>query len=176
MAEAAPEVRLELVDGVIVAASRRATPWHAVMTGAIGGWLRGHVERPCRVAAESLAVGIAPDDPTYVHPDVALLCGPNEVHPEDETVVMNPRVVVEVLSPSTERRDWDDKLPKYKRIPSLHTILYVAHARRQVTAFLRTKDGWLEVVRETGSLRLPALGAELPVDDLYDEGLDDGGP
>lgn len=158
METASPEVRLELLDGVIVAMGG-AKPWHAVMTSALAGTLRNALDRPCRVAAESLAVGTGHDDPTFVHPDVTVLCGPNETHPDDEAVVMNPRAVCEVLSPTTSVRDWNDKLPKYKAMPSLHTILYVDHTMRQLTAYLRTARGWEEVVARSGHSSYPSLAS-----------------
>ncbi len=97
-------------------------------------------------------------------------------HPDDHTVVMNPRAVCEVLSPSTALRDWNEKLPKYRAMASVYTIVYVDHTQRRVTAYQRRDGGWDEAVVASGSLFLDALGVELDVDALYDAGLDDGGP
>lgn len=175
MESATADVRVELIDGVIVAMGG-AAPWHAVVTGALARTIGNRLERPCRVAAESLAVGPAIHDPTFVHPDVTVLCGPSETHPDDHTVVMNPRAVCEVLSPSTALRDWNEKLPKYRAMASVYTIVYVDHTQRRVTAYQRRDGGWDEAVVASGSLFLDALGVELDVDALYDAGLDDGGP
>ncbi|MEM1032412.1 MAG: Uma2 family endonuclease [Myxococcota bacterium] len=175
MEQATPDVRVELLDGVVVATGG-ATPWHAVMTCALAAAIRKALPRHCRVAAESLAVGTRVDDATFVHPDVTVLCGPVETHPSDDTVVMNPRAVGEVLSPTTALRDWNDKLPKYKGMPSLQTIVYVDHSRRQVTAYLRLGQAREEVVSTSTPMLLRDLGAELKIDDLYDEGIADGGP
>ncbi|MEM9695549.1 MAG: Uma2 family endonuclease [Myxococcota bacterium] len=175
MEKAAPEIRVELIDGALVAMGG-AKPWHAVMTGSLARRVGNALVRPCRVAAESLAVGTGVTDATFVHPDVTVLCGPSEIHPDDDTVVLNPRAVFEVLSPSTAIRDWNDKLPKYKRMASLHTVVFLDHAQRQVTAYLRTAQGWEEIVAHGGSIELRDLNLTLDVDSLYDEAVDDGGP
>ena len=176
MEEAAVDVRLELIDGAVYAMGR-ASPWHAVMTAGIVGRLRDQVRSPCRLAAESIAVGIHADDASYVHPDVTLLCGPSEYHKEDATVVLNPRAVFEVLSPGTSGRDWNDKLPKYKSMSSVQAIVYIDHAQRRVVAYFRTDEGWEEITRTSGVLKLRHLDASLDVDSMYNEAAyDAGGP
>lgn len=173
--EGQPELRVELIDGAVYGRGR-GTPWHAMMTAALAGTLRTQLRRPCRAAAESIAVGITEDESTYVHPDVAVVCGPLERHPEEPTVVMNPAAVFEVLSPSTALRDWNDKLPKYKSMPSLKAIVYVEHSARRVTAYVRTARGWEEIVQSEGTIELDPLGVTLDVTALYDEAKADGGP
>ena len=176
MEGAAVDVRLELIDGVIYAMGR-ASPWHAVMTAALVGGLRAQMQSPCRVAVESIAIAIHTDDASYVHPDVTILCGPSEYHPDDSTVVLNPRVVFEVLSPSTAARDWNDKLPKYKSMVSVRVIAYIDYAQRRIVAYFKTEEGWEEVVRTSGTLELRHLNASLDIDALYDEAAHDvGGP
>jgi len=166
---------MELIDGAIYAMGR-GTPWHAVMTSAVVGTLRSQLRRPCRAASESIAVGIDEDDATYVHPDVTVLCGPLDRHPDEPTVVMNARAVFEVLSKGTAVRDLNVKLPKYKLIPSIDTIVYVDHTQRLVTAWLRTADGWEQIERRDGELLLRTLEVTLDVTALYDEAAEDGGP
>jgi Uma2 family endonuclease len=175
MEEADPQIRLELLDGVVYSMGR-ATPWHAVTTGALVRVVGTALGNRCRVASESLAVGTSAEDPSYVHPDVAVLCGPSRYHPEEPTVILNPKAVFEVLSPSTAVRDRNVKLPKYKRSESLQTIVYVEHSRREVTAYFRTREGWEEVVRNEGVLHLRGLDVDLDISALYDVGLEDGGP
>lgn len=169
------DVRIELLDGVVYAMGR-GTFWHAVMTSAISRALGNALPKGCRTAAESCAVGIAPEQPTYVHPDVTVVCGAAEYHPDEDTVIMNPTAVIEVLSKGTALRDRNDKLPKYKAMPSLEVIVYFDHTKRQATAYLRTARGWEEVVVTAGPLELGSLGLTLDVTALYDEAATDGGP
>lgn len=175
MEEADALIRLELLDGVVYSMGR-ATPWHAVTTGVLVRVVGTALGDRCRVASESLAVGTTAEDPSYVHPDVAVLRGPSRFHPDEPTVVLNPRAVFEVLSPSTALRDRNVKLPKYKRSDTLKTIVFVEHSRREVTAYFRTEQGWEEVVRNEGVLHLRGLDVDLDITALYDEGIEDGGP
>ena len=63
MEEGQPDLRMELIDGAIYAMDR-GTPWHAVMASAVMGALRSQLQRPCRAASESIAVGVAEADAT----------------------------------------------------------------------------------------------------------------
>lgn len=173
--EGQPELRVELIDGALFGMGR-GTPWHAIMTAALHLAVGRQLRRPCRAAAESIAVGVAEDDSTYVHPDVTVVCGPLERHPDEPTVVMNPHAIFEVLSKGTAVRDRNVKLPKYKSIPSVDTIVYVDHAERLFTAWLRTEEGWEEVERREGELHLRKLDVTLDVTALYEEAAEDGGP
>ncbi len=121
-------------------------------------------------------MGVAAEEPTYLHPDITVLCGPAEFHPREPTVVTNPRAVFEVLSPSTSVRDCNDKLPKYKAMPSIQVIAYFEPAVRRVTAYIRTERGWEEIVQTEGVLHLAHLDVGLDITALYDEAQADGGP
>lgn len=177
--ESRPELRMELIEGVIYSMGR-ATPWHAAMTAALAGILRDGLGpgSPCRAYAESLAVGTSASDPTYVHPDVTVICGPAVTHPDEPTVVLNASAIFEVLSPGTELRDRNEKLAKYQAVPSVRAIVYFDHERVRASAWLRLEDGWHQLERGPGqTLALPSLGVELHVGALYAEVRDaPGGP
>ena len=175
--EARPELRLELIDGALYSMGW-ASPWHAAMVMAVGGEIRNQLRgSPCRAYNETLAVGTRADDPSYVHPDVSIICGPSVRHPSEPTVVLNAKVIVEILSPGTFRRDQTDRLDKCKSAPTVEAIVHVDHRRRCFKAWFRVEAGWLEVERTTGTLELPAIGVTLDVDALYDEAAaEDGGP
>ncbi len=174
---ARPDLRLELIDGALYSTGW-ASPWHAAMVMAVGGEIRNQLRgSPCRAYSETLAVGIRADDPSYLHPDVSVLCGPSQRHPQEPTVVLNVKVVVEVLSPGTFRPDETDKLEKCKAAPIVDAILHVDHRRRRLKAWFRVEAGWLEVERCSGTLEIPSIGVSLDVGALYDEkSAEEGGP
>ena len=89
--------------------------------------------------------------------------------------LLNPRVLVEVLSPSTEDYDRGDKLAHYQQIPSLQEIVFVAQGRQQIEVVRREADGsWSRHVSGEGeSAELSSLGAELPVAKVYENPLAD---
>ncbi len=77
------------------------------------------------------------------YPDVTVICDRLEADPDDPAghTVTNPRVIVEVLSPSTEDYDRTEKLQHYQRIPSVEETVLVAHDARRVELFRRASDG-----------------------------------
>jgi Uma2 family endonuclease len=90
---------------------------------------------------------------------------------------LNPRVIVEMLSPSTEAYDRGEKLEHYKTIPSLQEVLLVAHERREVEVVRRETDGtWSRrVVPDGVVVHLSSLdGCELPVSEIYHDPLSRG--
>lgn len=171
------DLRMELIDGVIYSMGR-ASPWHAAITAVLSGMVgRQLADGPCRVFAESLAVAVRGDDPSYLHPDLTVIFGALHPYPEDPTVVVNPCAVFEVLSPGTSLLDRNEKLQKYKSCVTVDAIVHVDHTQRQIVAWLRGDKGWLLVERGSGQqLELSSIGVEVDVDALYDVARDLDGP
>jgi len=107
--------------------------------------------------------------------DVTVICGKVEFDPEDRKghTALGPKVVVEVLSPSTEPYDRGEKLAHCKQIPALQGVLFVAHDRREVEIVRREADGsWSRHVAGAGaSARLDSLECDLPVNEMYRDPL-----
>jgi Uma2 family endonuclease len=82
--------------------------------------------------------------------------------------VINPTLLVEVTSSSTEGYDRGEKLSHYKQIPSLVAVLLISHRRRQVTVIERSPDGWGQRELRAGEVvKVDALALSLSVDELY---------
>ena len=170
-------VKHEFLDGEVWAMAG-GTPEHAAICVNVSTLLsiatRG---KPCRVFSSDLRVRVkATGLGTY--PDISVVCGVLEIDAEDAKgqTVTNPRVIVEVLSPSTEDYDRGEKLGHYKRIASLEEVLLVAHDRRELEVVRREADGsWSRHVAGVGeSVRLEALGLEVPVEEVYRDPLAGG--
>lgn len=170
-------IKHEFVAGSIFALAG-GTPEHAAVTANVtrllGNALAG---RPCRVYSPDLRVRVrATGLGTYA--DVTVICESLELDPEDSKrhTALNPKLLVEVLSPSTEDYDRGDKLGHYKQIPSLEEVLLVAHDRREVEVVRREPDGtWSRhIAREGDALRLVSLDCELAVADIYANPLGSG--
>ena len=102
------------------------------------------------------------------HPAVSVFCGNLERDPADKNTATNPRVVVEVLSPSTELYDRDEKFSHYRRIPSLASYVLISQEEQRLEVFSRNADGsW--TLRETreGAAVLDDIGCTLSVEDVY---------
>jgi Uma2 family endonuclease len=105
----------------------------------------------------------------YVYADVVLICGPMQTEAEAKDVLVNPAVVVEVLSPSTEGYDRGVKWEAYQRLPSLTDYLLVSQDHPRVEHFRRNPDGsWNYLVFEAGDTITLANQARLAIDAIYE--------
>jgi Uma2 family endonuclease len=170
--EAKSPTKHELVNGEIYAMAG-GTPEHGRLSVNVQGELRNALRgRPCNVFNSDvrirvLATGLA----TY--PDATVICGRLETDAEDKNTLVNPVVLVEVLSDSTAAYDRDDKRAHYRRIPSLRDYLLVAQHDRRIEHYHRNDDGtWtLRDVRAGGEVVLDAIGCKLSVDAVYEDPL-----
>jgi Uma2 family endonuclease len=166
--EAASNVKHEYLEGDIYAMAG-GTPRHAALTLAVGAALLAQLRGgPCRAFSSDLRVRVlATGLATY--PDVAVVCGPIERDPESEVTVVNPRVLVEVLSGSTERYDLGEKFEHYRRSPSLEAVLYVWQDEQTMELRSRQEgDTWGSQVFGAGdTVPLSSIGCALRVDDVY---------
>jgi Uma2 family endonuclease len=108
----------------------------------------------------------------YTYPDVSVVCGPPRFHPKDRETLLNPKVIVEVLSDMTEKHDRGTKFAHYRALPSLQEYAIVSHAERRVEHYRRLETGqWLmtESQGPAGVVRFPALGCcEVALADIYE--------
>jgi Uma2 family endonuclease len=161
--------RYELLDGTVYAmAPERAI--HAKIKLAVHMALAGAVQArnlPRHVMPDGMAVRI--DQSTTYEPDGLLYCGPEL--PPSALEVPNPIIVVEVISPSSQRIDTSIKLPDYFRVPSVMHYLIVDPDRRLIIHHMRRDSGPIltGIVRE-GVIALDPPGLELALSDIYDRG------
>ncbi len=106
------------------------------------------------------------------YPDVAVVCGPTERAAEDSIAVVNPTLLVEVTSPSTEDYDRGEKLRHYKALPSLREVLIVSHCESRLTLHQRGDAGWTQTAAGPGE-RLQVAAARVAVDEIYRDRLED---
>ncbi|PYQ29039.1 MAG: Uma2 family endonuclease [Acidobacteria bacterium] len=162
------ETKHEFLDGDIYAmagGSEDHTVLAAEMIRLLGNIL---VDRPCRVYTTDMRVHIiAPNLSTY--PDVSVICGPLEKYePGPEATALNPMIVVEVTSDSSEEYDFGKKREYYQTIPSLQEYVVLSHRERRITVWIREGSAWSARTSVRGEqIVLPSLPAELAVDEIY---------
>lgn len=161
------EVRHEYIGGAVYAMAGGSEA-HNLLCGNFYTALRAHLRgQPCKVFVSDmkLRLQIAQDDIFY-YPDILVTCDP-----EDTATFykMRPTVLVEVLSPSTERTDRREKFLSYQQLPSLTEYVLVHQDKLHVTVF-RKANAWApEHHYATDSLVLPSLGFNLPIAELYED-------
>ncbi|HMA38045.1 MAG TPA: Uma2 family endonuclease [Chloroflexia bacterium] len=124
--------------------------------------------RPCRVYVSDLRVRVAATG-LYTYPDVVAVCGPREFDDDHHDTLLNPTVIFEVLSPTTEAYDRGAKFAHYWRLASLTDYVLVAQDRVRVDHYARQGDGWFVTAASTldETLRLAAIDGELALAAIY---------
>jgi Uma2 family endonuclease len=125
-------------------------------------------DRPCEVYTQDLRVRVSPTG--YCYPDLAALCGEPRLEDEHNDTLLNPQLIIEVLSESTESYDRGRKFAQYRKIESLREYVLVSQTECRIERFLLQDDGnWLysELTDPTASLELPSVACRLHVSDVY---------
>ncbi len=163
--------RHEYRDGEIISMAG-GSPQHSLIIANVIGGLHGRLKgKPCRVFESNLRVRSA-RDARYVYPDVSVVCNEARFDPADDkkTTIINPRVIVEVLSPSTEASDRGEKFQRYIMVDGFEEYVLVAQNQARIETFLRQPDGTWSLAFFEGMqavARIRSLGVDLPLADIY---------
>ena len=167
--EDASDERHEFIDGQVFVMAG-ATPRHNRIVGNAWGALdRALRDTPCVALAGQQRVFVAATGMAG-YPDVTVVCGPAERLPDGRTL-LNPSLLVEVLSPSTADYDRGAKFRHYRRIPSFVEYVLISTDERRVEHHRRLEPGqWLmrEYEQEDARIELPVLGVAITLGELYD--------
>jgi len=159
------EVKHEYYQGEIFALTG-ATRNYNVIAGNVFGSLRGALPEECLLFMNDMRVKVEATG-LYTYPDVVVVCGEEEYQDDAQTTLLNPVLVVEVLSDSTEAYDRGKKFEMYRTIPSLQEIVYVAQERQSIDLFRRGEERWALYDPVDGQITLASVGATLSMNDVY---------
>ena len=162
----------EFLDGEVVAMAG-GTPEHGALAMAMGAELRSALgDRPCRVFSSDVRIRIQVTGLT-TYPDVSVVCAKLERDAEDSHAIVNPVLVVEVLSDSTEAYDRGEKAAHYRHIPSLREYVLVSQRHRRIEVFRRNEAGRWELFEFEGGTQceLASVGCSVNVDAVYRDPL-----
>ncbi len=146
-----------------------ATFVHNQIVANVLGELRAALrEKPCHVSASDLRIKV-PATGLYTYPDASVVCGRPVFEDDKLDTLLNPLVLVEVLSPSTEDYDRGTKFTNYRTIPSFRDYVLVSADKVLVEYATRTDDGaWLLRDFKAGErIAIASIGIDLVVDELY---------
>jgi Uma2 family endonuclease len=162
------ETKHEYVGGEIFAMSRGSRA-HSLVGGNLLGEIRAALgERDCEVHGSDMRIK-TPATGRYVYPDVSVVCGDALLEDDEEDTLLNPKVIAEVLSPSTEPYDRGDKFENYQSLASLREYVLLSQKKVRVEHYSLQPDGtWVRRVLGAGErLALPGIGCEVAVDRIY---------
>ena len=148
------------------------SPRHNTIKLNIAVILRGQLRSsPCRPFDSDQRIRI-PTNGLSTYPDVSIVCGEVQLDADDRDAIVNPRLVFEVLSKSTESYDRGKKFDLYRQLDSLQEYILVSQDDPQIERFVRQEDGtWnLTVIKGLdSSLELITIAANLPLAEVYED-------
>ncbi len=163
------ERRSEFYDGEMFAMAGTNREHNIIIRNLVGTLYARLQGSPCQVFVSDQRVKV---DRTglYTYPDVLIVCGPPDYAPENRDTLVNPKVIIEVLSPSTERYDRTTKFRHYKQLPSVMEYVLVAQDEPLVERYVRKAEpGWEQVdfVGLEESLALVSVPAVVQLAEIY---------
>lgn len=174
------EERHEFLDGSIYAMAGESLEHGAICTNIVGQLYSQLRATPCQLFSKDMKVRSGPVLNTrrqirglFSYPDIVVVCGEPQFHDEHRDVLVNPRAIIEVLSPSTEAFDRGSKFLRYRtHLSSLTDYLVVAQDSPFIEHFAIQPNGqWviaLSVISITESVKIPSINCLLRLSDVYD--------
>lgn len=165
------DVRHEYYNGEIFAmsgASRRHNLVTVNFTSELRQQLKG---RRCETYSADMRVFI-PSTGLYTYPDVVVVCGEPQFQDDEFDTLLNPLVIIETLSPATERYDRGQKFAAYRSINSLRHYVLASQDEYRIDYYTKEPDGrwWLRDARGLAdSIELPAIECTLAMSEIYDK-------
>lgn len=163
-------IKHEYWNGTLVAMAG-GTDNHSIICGNIAGAARELLKgKPCRARNSEKSVRIESANTEY-YPDALIFCPPGRFRGRGDRVLLNPKVIFEVLSESTEKKDRGLKFQVYRACESITDYVLVSQDRVLVEHYHRMEEGWFlrSFNSLEDSLRFPDMDIALPLSEIYDE-------
>jgi Uma2 family endonuclease len=165
------DYKSEYFNGVVYAMSGASLNHNTIVANVIAELVQQLRGRPCRALPSDIKVRM-PDSRKFFYPDVSVVCGEPQFHDERTDVILNPVLIIEVLSESTAAFDRGDKFQAYQQMESLKEYLLISQDKRVVEHYVRqTREVWnyTAAVGLESSLYLPSIECTLRVEAVYDK-------
>ena len=167
-AERKATLKSEYLSGEIVAMSGASNAHNLITMNTANGLYNQLVEQGCRVYASDMRVGVGAGV-SYFYPDIAVTCDKPRFEDDAFDTLINPQVIIEVLSASTAGYDRGEKFIRYRQLESLQEYILISQDQVHVEHYLRQGKQW--VLSEFGALEnmlpLVSIGAELSLNQIY---------
>jgi Uma2 family endonuclease len=149
-----------------------ASRWHNLIVANVISELRSQLKgRPCTTYPSDMRVKISPTG-LYTYPDVTVVCGAAQFEDTQQDTLLNPTLIVAVLSDSTEAYDRGGKFAHYRKLASLMEYVLVAQTKPHIEHYIRQPDNrWLLAEAESlhATIDLPAIDCHLSLAEVYDK-------
>jgi Uma2 family endonuclease len=163
------EFKSEYYDGEMFAMAGARFPHNSIKDNLIyrlGQQLNGG---PCRTLSSDQRVKVD-ETGLYTYPDIIILCESPQFEDNEQDILLNPRVIIEIMSESTEKYDRGEKARHYKRIPSLREYILVSQYKPVVDRLVRLDNGSWNVTEFSGlnvTLEFTSVPAKVALSEIY---------
>ena len=161
----------EYFDGVVYAMSGASLNHNKIVANVIAELVQQLRGRPCSALPSDIKVRM-PDSRKFFYPDVSVVCGEPQFHDQRNDVLLNPILIIEVLSESTEGFDRGGKFQAYQRLESLQEYILISQNRPVVEQYVRQSQAIWQYTAAIGlesSLSLPSIECTLNLSTVYDK-------
>ncbi len=165
------DYKSEYFDGVVYAMSGASLNHNKIVANVITELVQQLRGRPCSALPSDIKVRM-PDSRKFFYPDVSVVCGEPQFHDERTDVILNPILIIEVLSDSTEAFDRGRKFQAYQRLGSLQEYILISQNKSVVEQYIRQTDATWKYTAAIGlesSLSLPSIECTLNLSAVYDK-------
>ncbi len=165
------EFKSEYIHGEIVAMAGASRNHNRITLNAAVSLHSQFRKRECEVYANDMRVCVAATG-LYTYPDVVAVCDAPQFEDEQTDTLVNPAVIIEVLSESTESYDRGAKFAHYRRIASLKEYILISQQRHMIEHFIcQSRDKWLLYIAEgpEAEIELPSIDCILKLADVYEK-------
>lgn len=165
------ETKSEYFNGEVFAMTGASVSHNQIVANAVSALNTQLKSRPCRVFPSDMRVKVSQTG-LYTYPDVVVVCGRLQLEDRQKDTLLNPTMLVEVLSPSTERYDRGAKFAHYQTLESLTDYVLISQDEAKIEHFARQPAGkWLFSMYQglEATAPLPSIGCELALTEVYDK-------
>ncbi len=169
--ERASEEKHELIDGEIVSISGASENHNLIATSTLSSLFMQLRKGSCKIYPSDMRVRVGKRR-QYTYPDMTIVCGKPVFADDQKDTLLNPTVIIEVLSPSTEAYDRGDKFTLYRTLDSLQEYILISQSRIHIERYVRRPDNqWLlsEIQQLDDSIELTSVSCTLVATDVYEQ-------
>jgi Uma2 family endonuclease len=165
------EYKSEYYNGLVYAMSGASLNHNKIVANVIAELVQQLKGRPCSALPSDIKVRM-PDSRKFFYPDVSVVCGEPQFHDQRSDVLLNPILIIEVLSESTAAFDRGEKFQAYQQMDSLKEYLLISQDKNIIEHYVRqTRELWnyTATVGLESSLHLPSIECTLRLEAVYDK-------
>ena len=161
-------LKSEYLSGEILAMSGASLEHNLITMNTTTSLYNQLSNQGCIVFSSDMRVGVDSGE-SYLYPDISVVCDKPRFEDDVLDTLLNPIIIIEVLSQSTEQYDRGEKAERYKRLDSLREYILISQDRVKVEHYISKNNLWSvnELVSLQETLKLTSVNAELPLQNVY---------